>query len=1215
MKMRTRLGEAVVVLAAAFLCAALATPAGERAVQVPVVDAAPVIDADLTDPCWDAAAKYSGFHDVTTGERAEVQTVAWLCRDETWLYVAFRCAEPNPADIKAEVGERDGPTPRDDSVEVFLDPGSNGARYYQIAVTAGNTQKDQRIDFADGKVKHRAPYWDLPFRSAARPDPHIDTSTGWSAELALPLAMLHELGPAQDWRMNLTRTRQAVAPTQFTSLAPLPAGSGFHSPEQFVPVEGITGFEARRVFAPMLGRLTASPYVVEEGRYAYEISATVKNQSGLGGEVELVVQDVPARGEGERAMRALDLGPVDEKTVRVQVVVDAPTARSAWAGVRLPEAEDFLQQARVRGTEDLVPFGAYLDRSYYTTEATARVYGTSTIDREGREALGIGMQAELVDPDGEPVAEGHLARYLYADQTVELPLTGLPQGESTVRVRYADAQGNVLGAMDLALLKRAPAPEGRHEVKIDRFHRCILIDGEPFFPYGRTLVSAAGDEGCFSETELDWFEAAGYNTVLDWNWHGDQSVERAGEEQGLTPAQYLHNGLDAARERGLYVIGLPFQYAAPTIHYSDKDLGEKMLGAIENVDWYVEALRTHPATVAYYSWDEPGPGIPTGLDLSMTDLLERSYQAVKDLDPYNAMYMSLSRVIHEPSWIGRTADILGTHNYWIADQPATLDKMAQWAYQTNEHLAAAHGPTMIMVYAQGGKGGGPQTHRERRAQVYLQLVHEARSMLYFGAITLRAVQESMEALAPEMHTLAPLLVRRSPAQVRTFAPEDAVVPGWSEQTTFPHVQTLLKRHPEGGYVLLAVSGSWRPVACRFEVSCLTPGSSVQRMFDDRRAYRVEDGAFEDTFAPLDRRAYRLREVAEPPRGEPVRVHLVLSGETLVHGHLPPPEEVARENLLPNPGFETPLTDAQAETEGIARSTQTPHSGDHCLRLVKDEAQGWLDWQSQVLTFKPNTTYAIGGWTRSDLRQGRRGPHLFVYDVNTVGSGKNRLNVTVPGVPVSQETWKRTERTFTTPDPPAVQGRVWCRVPDEAAGTVWFDDLFLEEVAPKDKNLIVNSSFEQDVEGFEGIPVKWPLFNFGHLLPHPDACGLTAENPHHGERCFRIPGRPELVYGTKCRQSVPVDRGTTYTLSAWMRADKPDTEVRLTFRDRYEQFTDVQVGTDWQRFSHTDTIPTEGPLRAWRSVMIEFWTHEANESAVYIDAVQFEEGEEPTEYTP
>ena len=41
-----------------------------------------------------------------------------------------------------------------------------------------------------------------------------------------------------------------------------------------------------------------------------------------------------------------------------------------------------------------------------------------------------------------------------------------------------------LGALALELVKRPPAPEGIHAIEIDRYNRCLLLDGKPFLPLG-----------------------------------------------------------------------------------------------------------------------------------------------------------------------------------------------------------------------------------------------------------------------------------------------------------------------------------------------------------------------------------------------------------------------------------------------------------------------------------------------------------------------------------------------------------------------------------------------------------------------------------------------------------------------------------------------------------------------------------------------------------
>src|SRR5947209_12659975 len=68
--------------------------------------APPVIDGDLSDPCWQQAAKADRFTDELLGTPAPDQTVTSLGYDDKDLYVAFHAFDRQPAAIVARQTKR-----------------------------------------------------------------------------------------------------------------------------------------------------------------------------------------------------------------------------------------------------------------------------------------------------------------------------------------------------------------------------------------------------------------------------------------------------------------------------------------------------------------------------------------------------------------------------------------------------------------------------------------------------------------------------------------------------------------------------------------------------------------------------------------------------------------------------------------------------------------------------------------------------------------------------------------------------------------------------------------------------------------------------------------------------------------------------------------------------------------------------------------------------
>lgn len=89
--------------------AALPSPQpADRVLTLPKSPASPVIDGDLSDPAWRAAARADGFWISEQQHRPTEPTVVLVTADSRHLYIAFECIDSNPSTIEALQTRRDG---------------------------------------------------------------------------------------------------------------------------------------------------------------------------------------------------------------------------------------------------------------------------------------------------------------------------------------------------------------------------------------------------------------------------------------------------------------------------------------------------------------------------------------------------------------------------------------------------------------------------------------------------------------------------------------------------------------------------------------------------------------------------------------------------------------------------------------------------------------------------------------------------------------------------------------------------------------------------------------------------------------------------------------------------------------------------------------------------------------------------------------------------
>ena len=965
----------------AALCGTLGTLLAQTTeLSVPVCTQPPRIDADLTDATWTAAGKYAGFTRLGTDRLAGVQTTVWLCRDDAWLYMAFRCDEPSCIGMKRVGRTRDAGS-GDDCVEIFLDPGCEGEAYAHMTLTANNVQRDQ---WCKGSDRDRS--WDLPWRSAAAVDPHLDTATGWSAELALPLCVLRGRAGKGPWRTNLCRSRYATSPVEWTTLAPMtPAPNGFHDPSAFVPINGLTEFRVKRVFGPMLGIASATPFTIEDGTYVYGLTVAVRNKTREAGTIDLVVADVPRAGNARETVTAVELGAREQKVVTVRLRVPAPGPREARVALRDRHTGMVLQETAAVGMDRLLPVDAYVGRNYYTSEPHAQVYAEILLDAAARSTVKLDVTAELTADSGKVLASD-AARVSGSVVRLVLPIRDLVAGTYPLRVRMTTEAKQELGAVSLELVKRPPAPDGIHEVKIDRYNRCLLLDEDPFFLLGGVGAGVRGAiEGATAEfyrTDLARCREAGFNVQLEWRRY---ATEKA-------PLEVRRQMYDLLREYGMYaIVGNVYEGKEADrrkLSYSNPDFVPEALEAVAAMGPTLELTRSHPAVIGYYHFDEPQPGLKIGR------ALRALYDTVRAADPYRPVYMSLTRYVHESqmAWPGQLTDLLGAHNYWyVMLEPCNLARMSGFWGALNDYSSKMHLPTMTIpqldLWGSGYAGGGFMTPAEQEAQTYLVLVHGARSVIYFVLPWRHQKSVAMQKeICAGVRRLVPALLTREPEQDVTWTPDAACFTfglggvgrrGRAADPRYPLVRVSLRTDPRGGQVLLAVNPNREQVAVSYQLSCLTGDSTVASAFDDATRYRVTGGVFSDTLEPMGVRAYRIQDSSMPDDG-PTRIHLTLSGEAVTAVGKPYETPAPGKNLMPNPSFEEARMEGWPDgwfgdhvrihmlpsRQASGLDDRDPYHGRQCLRVVKDK-RFMTYLASTGVNAPPGKRYTISAWMQTD----------------------------------------------------------------------------------------------------------------------------------------------------------------------------------------------------------------------------------------------------------
>lgn len=171
-----------------------------------------------------------------------------------------------------------------------------------------------------------------------------------------------------------------------------------------------------------------------------------------------------------------------------------------------------------------------------------------------------------------------------------------------------------------------------------------------------------------------------------------------------------------------------------------------------------------------------------------------------------------------------------------------------------------------------------------------------------------------------------------------------------------------------------------------------------------------------------------------------------------------------------------------------------------------------------------------------------------------------------------------------------------------------------EYAPASKNLILNSSFEESFGSTPGVPAIWfngdSIMNSGQTGPDGE-WHVDDDESYHGDASMRLTEPEGGVYDDIFLYQVPgIHQGGlsypaagTYTYSVWMKADRPD--VTVTLQESWSTFEDVEVGTEWARYSVP--IVKTGAGGGFVAVYV------LDQGTVWVDAMQMEFGDTATDY--
>lgn len=870
----------------------------------------PVINGILDDKCWSGAPAITEFVSLKEPDIKREHRV-WTAHDDAWLYFALDVRHPAPKRLTLNCREHDGDLSNDDSVELFLDPGTNGERYFHYILSAANIKAEQRAD--RGGLRDRA--WNGPWRSAAR-----TADAGWTAESAIPLSLLVSYGAPDRVRVNVClNVLEPVFDPQGIQvdlrrewLTWKPLAGGFHEPDRFgrLALPDLAGMAVKPPFLPALaGRPAVGSYAADNGRLHYPAAVDVANHSTVQGAVRVAVLDRPRSGGVNRVERMVELEPMAQTGVVIDVPVSNPASRSVEVLLEDPASGEIWQRDMINDTSALTLLSVYPERSYFTDEPEVAVWCELGLPAGALQ----GLRAELKDEAGQRLA---LTDKVTPRTCLSIERARLPAGAHNLRAAICRADGGMLFEKEARVVCRAPQPG--HEVKIDHVRRVILRNGQPFFPFGLIFSST-------NRADMREVAEAGHNTLMWWSKikpeDGRRYLDLAQEFNLLMwmPVEDFCRKVPLTRIKVALIQGgqPPYQYyikdfinTPPEDKRALRDFSPaekssifaaayakalpEMLDGIRNIQGCSNLL-------AYSNFDEAFGARYFDQWVQGLDLYNRVYAE----DGYHPMHALAGAEEFD------FCDMIGPDPYWIPGHPGEAGSplhVVNMHYMFEQRARAGRKPVVHVPVGERWSGMHQRylTPAEQFCQTYLLLIHGAKGLFYFCyPFTHQSSFASLAELARQIRTLGPAAVAPEVPQEIQYNPGEMDY----ANKKYPDIHARLLADPAGGLILLAANCRPYTVDAGFAMPMLDADCAVSRMFTpgNSKKYPVSNGSFKDRFEAYGVRAYKISSQHEAPGIINLTLSMAAHPEEAAPEYtvpaIPRSGRMDMKNILPNPSFE------------------------------------------------------------------------------------------------------------------------------------------------------------------------------------------------------------------------------------------------------------------------------------------------------------------------
>ncbi len=944
---------------------------------------APVqLDGQLTEAVWQTPAPLDNFALLNSGAAPKAPTQAWVAYDDDALYVAVKAVEPDMGQLRATVKDRDSSKLfGDDVLEVFVDPARDRFHYLQFATNALGTPFDVQGDSAGA-----SPPWNGVWEVAA-----FRGEGFWSAEFRLPFATLGVSRlTGKVWGLNVCRERP---------------GGGENS--SWAPTAG--KFANPPTFGEMQLSADLSPFKLDvavkdwgAGLIGHNgVKARVDNLARTAQNLKLTLAATDAEGKSESTGSMALPVPAG---VNAEAALSYQLTREGSHFLSLTAA-DVKTGRLLAATGWTVTASALADfsilKSFYRDDVTVRY--ALNVSPQDLQRYRIALQLRSADGT-KTLAAKSLDKITSGRGDIAFDTAQLPRGRYSITAVLRDATGQTLLDRTLQFAELRDLSVKARVVTVRPEDNMLIVEGKPFFTLGIY-------EGAATLKYLQSLREAGFNLCLS---------------NGLSP-EGARKVLDAVHSTGMH-LWVP---VSATLDFS-KDADHKRA----DLTRLVQAVGDDPGLLCWESIDEPAWGDQNA------DGLYEGYCFLRALDQQRPIWTNHAprNTVATLAYFNRATDISGCDIYPVPEGVGHSNLpnagLSVVGDETDKNREALGGHKPVSMVLQGFGWGELSktkavmpTFEQSRFMAYDSIVHGATGILYWGTEYTQKPSRfwsELRSLVSELAALQDVL-----AALPVTGPAQARLVGESQGLK------LLHKEWQGKQFVMLVNDSKQPVTAKLQV----PGvkqARLKRLFESQVLDRGPGGSW-----PVALKPYDVAVLSDDLGFRDVRHDYSAEWRNATANPTAQADLTVPGNLLRNPGFEVDANgDGMPDEWGANTSltselvTNETHEGRYALAVTSDSPLFAPLLVQRSLPLVGDHKYRFTAWIKSPSPDAE-----FRFYVEWV-LGDKWLGKVLPWTKGSGE-WQQFTLDFpATPDP---QGGAYAVVQMRGKGTVYFDELRIQEV--------------------------------------------------------------------------------------------------------------------------------------------------------------------------